>query len=58
MTVSRLRVNKSDTRELAERDRLWRRIDEPTEWRMSNRSFFTAFVVIAAVLTIIALVLR
>lgn len=45
---------------MAERDRLWRArgFTEPTEWRMSNATFFTAFVAIAAVLTVVALVLR
>lgn len=60
MTVSRLRVAKSETRDLAERDRvaLMRAINQPTDWKMSNRSFFTAFVVIAAFLTVLALILR
>ena len=58
MTVSRLRINKSETRDMAERDRVWRRVDEPTEWNVSNRSFFAAFVVIAAVLAVIALVMH
>ena len=60
MTVSRLRVAKSETRDLAERDRvaLMRNLNQPTDWQMSNRSFFTAFVVIAAILAAIALILR
>jgi hypothetical protein len=60
MTVSRLRVAKSETRDMAERDRLWRAngFNQPTEWQMSNATFFTAFVAIAAVLAILALVLR
>jgi hypothetical protein len=60
MTVSRLRVAKSETRDLAERDRvaLMRNLNQPTDWQMSNKSFFTAFVVIAAILAAIALILR
>jgi hypothetical protein len=60
MTVSRLRVAKSETRDLAERDRvaLMRNLNQPTDWQMSNRSCFTAFVVIAAILAAIALILR
>ena len=60
MTVSRLRVAKSETRDLAERDRvhLMRALNHPTDWKMSNRSFFTAFVVIAALLAVLALILR
>ena len=60
MTVSRLRVAKSETRDLAERDRiaLMRAINQPTDWNMSNTTFFTAFVVITAFLTALALILR
>jgi hypothetical protein len=62
MTVSRLRVAKSETRDFAERDRVklarFRSGDEPTEWSMSNATFFSAFVAILAVLTVLALVLR
>jgi hypothetical protein len=59
MTVSRLRVAKSETRDLAERDRIQLGLlHEPTEWRMSNATFFSAFVVIVAGLTVLALVLR
>jgi hypothetical protein len=61
MSVSRLHLAKSETRDLAERDRSaitsWR-LGEPTEWRMSNGAFFAAFVVIAAVLAVLALILR
>lgn len=55
-----LRVAKSETRDLAERDRveLRRALNQPTDWQMSNSTFFVAFVVIAALLTILALVLR
>lgn len=58
MTVSRLRVEKSETRELGERHRLRLSLGEPSEWHMSNATFFTAFVAIAAVLTVLAIVLR
>jgi hypothetical protein len=61
MTVSRLRVLRSETRDLAERDRSHVRrlaLGEPTDWEMSNRSFFTAFVVILAVLAVLALAVR
>jgi hypothetical protein len=59
MTVSRLRVAKSETRDMAERDRVQLGLlHEPTEWHMSNAKFFTAFVVILALLATLALVLR
>ena len=61
MTVSRLRVAKSETRDLAERDRLAVRrltLGEPSDWQMSNAAFFGAFVAIAGVLAVLALVLR
>jgi hypothetical protein len=58
MTVSRLRVAKSETREFAERYRVGMSLGEPEEWRMSNGTFFTAFVVIAAVLTVLAIAWR
>ena len=57
MTVSRLRVIKSETRDMAEHDRIVRRF-ETNEWHMSNATFFIAFVAIAALLAIAALVLR
>jgi hypothetical protein len=59
MTVSRLRVAKSETRELADRDRVWRArpMSEP-EWKMGNATFLTAFIAIAAALAVVALVLR
>ncbi|MBA3538843.1 MAG: hypothetical protein H0T79_04385 [Deltaproteobacteria bacterium] len=60
MTVSSLRNPKSETREMAERDRLnlRSRLHEPTDWSMSNNMFFVAFVVIAALVTVLVLVLR
>ena len=57
MTVSGLRVAKSETRDMAEHDRLVRSL-QTSEWHMSNATFFTAFVAIAGVLTVLALVLR
>lgn len=61
MSVSRLNLVKSETRELAELDRhavtRWR-LHEPTDWQMSNSVFFAAFVLIAAALAVLALVLR
>jgi uncharacterized membrane protein len=58
MTVSHMRVAKSETREFGERDRVRLSLGEPSEWNMSNATFFTAFVVIAGVLTVLAIVLR
>jgi hypothetical protein len=60
MTVSRLRVAKSETRELGERYRAGMSLgeNETDDWRMSNSTFFTAFVVIAGVLTVLAIALR
>jgi hypothetical protein len=60
MTVSRLRVVKSETRDLADRDRahVRRLLGEPSDWQMGNRSFFAAFVAILAVLAVIALLVR
>jgi len=57
MTVSRLRVAQTETRDMAERDRVVRYF-EPNEWQMSNATFFTAFVGIAAALAVLALMLR
>jgi hypothetical protein len=57
MTVSRLRVAKSETRDMAEHDRIVRTW-QTSEWHMSNATFFTAFVAIAAALALIALVFR
>lgn len=42
---------------MAEHDRVARSL-EATEWPMSNATFFTAFVVIAALLAGLALLLR
>lgn len=55
-----IRFAKSETRDLADADRLaiQRSWDEPTEWNMKGSTFFTAFVVIGMLLTVLALVLR
>ena len=58
MTVSRLRVAKSETREFGERDRIRLSLGDPSEWQMSNAVFFKAFVAIAALLTVLAIALR
>ncbi len=58
MTVSRLRVAKSETRELGERWRTAAASGELEEWHMSNSTFLKAFIAIAAVLTLLAIVLR
>lgn len=60
MTVTALRVHKSETRQLGEQDlgASGSRLGEPVDWHMSNGTFFTAFVVIAAVLAAAALYAR
>ena len=60
MTVTHLRAPKSETRDMAERDRsrFELRLGDPEAWHMSNTTFLTAFVAIAAGLAILALVLR
>ncbi len=61
MTVSRMRFPKTETREFADQDRLAMRplaLGDPSEWTMGNGTFFTAFVAIAALLAVAALVLR
>jgi hypothetical protein len=56
---SYLRVTKSETRDLADREARARTLAGRTqEWRMSNRSFFAAFVAIAALVALLAIVLR
>jgi hypothetical protein len=52
-----LRVPKSETRDLADQEIAKRRA-ETESWHMSTSTFFTAFVIIAAVLAIAALILR
>ena len=60
MASSMIRFAKSETRSLADADRSAVRgsYNRPTEWEMSGSTFFTIFVAIAAVLAILALVLR
>ena len=57
---TKTRMGKSETREMVEMDRarLGNRFHEPTDWKMSNTTFFSLFVVIAALITVGALVLR
>jgi hypothetical protein len=61
MTVSSLRILKSETRDMAERHRASRRelrLGDPEAWQLGTGAFFIAFVAIAAALTVLALVLR
>ena len=65
MTVSRLRVSKTETRDLAERARVdatWlgdgRKWGEVEPWRMSDTTFFIVLIAIAAALAVAALALR
>jgi len=55
MTVSQMRLMKTETRDMADRVHLRY---SPVDWHMSNATFFTAFVVIVGLLAILALVLR
>ena len=57
-SASYLRLTKSETRELADREYRTRRRGQPEEWQMSNSTFFTAFVVIAALVALLAIVVR
>jgi hypothetical protein len=56
--ASYLRLTKSETRDLADREYRARSLGRSEEWHMSNGAFFTAFVVIAALVALLALVLR
>jgi hypothetical protein len=59
--MSRLRLTKTETRDMADRDRLSTldlQLGTPPAWKTSTPSFFTAFVVITAVLAVFALVVR
>jgi hypothetical protein len=56
--ASYLRLTKSETRDLADREFRARLVGRTDEWNMSNGAFFTAFVVIAAMIALLALVLR
>lgn len=60
MASSMIRFAKSETRDLADADRLAinRTWGESTDWNMKGSTFFSVFVMIGAVLTILALILR
>jgi hypothetical protein len=61
MTVSQMRLLKTETRDMADRMRSHAsnfRIGTHEEWKISNGAFFIAFVAIAAVIALLALVLR
>jgi hypothetical protein len=57
-TPSYLRLTKSETRDLADREYRARLLGRPEEWHLGTSTFFVAFVVIAALLATLALVLR
>lgn len=56
--ASYLRLTKSETRDLADREYRARMLKTADDWQMSNGTFFTAFVVVAAIVTLLALILR
>jgi hypothetical protein len=60
MTVSRLRLRlpKSESRLIVEREAERMRTVETEAWRMSDSTFFTAFVALAAAIAAAALLLR
>lgn len=60
MASSMIRFAKSETRDLADADRLaiQRSWGEPTEWTMKSSTFFTAFVIVAILLAALALIVR
>ena len=59
MAVSHIRMGKTETRELAERERLEAlRLGDVEPWRMSDGTFFTVLLVIAALLAVLAIALR
>ena len=55
---SYLRVTKSETRDLAEHAARTRRVQTEDDLPISNSRFFAAFVVIVALLALLALILR
>lgn len=57
-SASYLRLTKSETRELADREYRARRFTQRDDWQMSNGAFFTAFVALAALVAVLALMLR
>jgi hypothetical protein len=56
-TRLRLRLTKSETRDLADRELAEIRRIKIEEWRVGNATFFIVFVVVAAALAIAALLL-
>ncbi len=59
MTVSQLRLMKTETRDIGERMRNRElNLGETEPWAMSNSAFFVAFVAIAASIALLALLLR
>jgi len=60
MSVSNLRFVKSETRDLADADRLELRRSwhQPTEWHMQSSTFVIALVAVAFVLALAAMILR
>ena len=61
MSVSHLQLAKSETRQLADRELQqfspsWR--SKPTDWTQSNGAFVVALVAVAALLALLAIVLR
>ena len=57
-TPSYLRLTKSETRDLADREYRARLLGKTEEWHLGTSAFFTAFVVITALLATLALLLR
>lgn len=57
-SASYLRLTKSETRELSDREYYARRMGQPTEWEVANKSLFTAFVICAGIIALIALLVR
>ena len=60
MSVSNLRFVKSETRDMAEAERLnlRRSWEQPTEWHMQSSTFVIGLVACAFVLALAAMILR
>ena len=56
-SASYLRLTKSETRELSDREYHPRRFSEPQDWQVSNGSLFTMFVMGAAAIALLALIM-
>lgn len=56
--ASYLRVTKSETRNLADREVRANRLGHVEPWTASNSAFFAGFVVVVALLALLALALR